>query len=319
MNILNKKSILLVRIFLGVTALLTVLGTMLRVLNLYLHFDNEIEYYSVGAISPVIMNILFALLPIAALVIALMLPKNAYATSGVERPVAIRIVGALCALLCAVLALLELPFFKAHTPLDPIKFIPFLLFAATAVYFALHVLKERYEAHAVAALAPIALSTYYLAASYLDLTVTLNSPIKTMLHVACISTMLFFVAEARAITDGAKKRFYFFSLCSAVFFTGTVSISTIISLFWGKLNAERYEYLGADLFLLVVFIYLCTRATILFITASKEELAPQSDEELYEPLPDDDNESSYSEPLDELFEVEGEAVPNDENDTPSEE
>lgn len=257
--------------------LLTIIAVVLRTVNLFLFYDAKIEYFSVGEPLPLIMNIFLAVASVAIAVGAFVFSKERYVADGTEKGIALKIASLICALASLfpfyviVKNVLTLPYLQPSV----ITLAFLVIFALSAIYFAMNFISKTLKAQAIFVIAVILSLTYFLANSYFDLYTPMNSPAKTIMHLACVSSMIFFVSEARCIIGEAKRRFYVFALSAAVFFSGVSSIPSIISFACKKLD---YNYIAFDVVILAVFIYLSVRLVYL-ITAKEKTVANTTEED----------------------------------------
>lgn len=272
----------------GVFAL-TFIAILLRTLNLFFFYDIEIGYFSSGAALPVVMNV-FAVIAIFGIAAAsFFVSKETYAATGCEKNLLVKISSAICVLgflfpiYIVVKNVLSIP--ALTLPTHTLIFL--VVFFIAAVYFATNLTSRSYKYHAILAISVILSAAYFLANSYFDLYVPMNAPNKVLLHLACISVMIFMSCEARCMINEAKKRFYVCALSLAVFLSGFSSIPAVITALSNKLS---YNYFVFDCVILTVFLYLSARLISLVIT--KERVTEEISDEATSNISDSADEST---------------------------
>lgn len=257
------------RVFCSALFALTLVGIVLRTLNLTLFYESDIGYYTTDAALPVIMNI-FLLAVFAAIgICAIIIPKKPYMTSGTECNIAVRLSSVLSALGFIALAVCALlGYIDKGSGLGYVLIVSALV---AAVYFLLTALGRLNNTTALISIAIIAALVYILAVSYFDVFVQMNAPNKMLTHLACLASMMFFVYEARAVTGEKKAKLYVFSLSCALFFTGIASFPAIIAYLSGSLGKYfiNVNYVAFDIFFAVLFVYYAVRFVTLMITADR--------------------------------------------------
>ena len=304
------------RVFLAGVLFLTLAGIVLRTLNLVFFYDSDIGYYSNDAILPLVMNI-FMLITFAAIgICSAILPKKPYMTTGRENNIALKLIGALCALaflgaaLCALLGFVE--------PVTNKTYIFIVAALASTLYFLLGALGKSDETRALFLIPLVVSIVYILAISYFDVFVQMNSPNKVLLQIACLVSMLFFVYEARCITGELKKKLYLFSLACAVFFSGTASVPSLIAYFSGKMGNYfvSINYIVFDAIFAVLFLYFTARLITMMVSADRvddvenEEIDPAEYDSIYVEVEEESDTAEDTE-----IEAEAEAVSDADTDT----
>jgi hypothetical protein len=251
----EKKTTSFVSAFAISSILLTLLGVALRGVNLLNFYDSDIGYFK-NAFLPTVMNIFFLLCVLAFAAMTFIIEFKRYAQDTLSCPVFFKAVSGVCSA-----SLILLATYLVFNPNQNALFPYFILTCiASAVYFALLIPKNIPTANAIFALLPAVLCVFILAVTYFDVYTPMNAPHKVLIHLTCISSMLGFLAEARAIADKKKKKTYLFFVLSGLFFTGVSSIPSVILFFTDKFD---YPYVIFDLIFLVFFIYFAARATTL--------------------------------------------------------
>ncbi|MBQ8141021.1 MAG: hypothetical protein IJ038_04935 [Clostridia bacterium] len=277
MEIANEKKALRgLRILLIGTGAATAAGIALRIISLLLFYDRNIGYYSAGAVLPTVMNILLVCAVVLILAGVLLLAKNSDIPKGDDKGIAVKISSTLCALAFAALALMTLYSFVSLFYAPSWKSLLFLAASLlSAAYFVMNFLKKGSDVQSLLSIAVIIFAVYVLAISYFDVYTQMNSPNKLILHMACLSSMIFFLSEARCLIGTQKKKTYIFSLCVSVLLLGTSSVPSIIAFHLGIL--ENYEYVLFDYAFLFLWIYILVRFVFCFIKPKNESASEISD------------------------------------------
>jgi len=268
---IDKKALNKLRFFLAGVFALTFVGIVLRSLSLLFFFDSYIGYFAVGALLPILTNIFFLVAAVLILVLTLLLPKDAPYISGQETPISIKVASALCAVASLVIAPVHFITWIGNSSFLWTCLIPLLLLVS-AGYFALNIINQKAEFKPFGALLLVLLFVFYLAMSYFDVFVQMNSPNKIMMHMSCLALMLFFMSEARCVAGAMKKKLYIFSTSVAIFFVGVEAIPSIIAIISSKMTTP--EYLSYDILLCPILLYLITRAALM-MRIPAEEAAPE--------------------------------------------
>lgn len=286
---IDKKALTKLRMFLVGVFALTFIGIVLRILSLLFFFDSYIGYFSVGALLPILTNIFFFVATVLILVLSMLLPKDMPCVSGCETGISIKISSALCAIVSLVIAPIHFITWIGNSSFIWTCLISILLLVA-AGYFALNLINQKVEFKPFGALLLVLLFVCYLAMSYFDVFVQMNSPNKIMMHMSCLSLMLFFMSEARCVAGAMKKKLYIFSTSVAIFFVGVEAIPSIIAILSGKITTP--EYLSYDILLCPILLYLIMRAALMMRSPSEE--ATPEDISVHDDKDDitDDNEKS---------------------------
>ncbi len=265
----DKNIISPISIFAVASILLTLMGVIIRCFSLRCFYDADIGYFQ-NAPLPILMNIFFLVCVIGSAIATFILEHKGCASQALTRPVYFKCVSGLCALALAALAV----FFVTHSVQE--AYFPYFVLSCivSAVYFALLTLKKVPTANAVFALVPAVLCVFVLAVTYFDIYTPMNAPHKVLMHLACISSMLGFLAESRALADEKKKKTYLFFVSVALFFTGVTSIPSVL-LFTMDYFPTQYIYFNC--IFLVFFIYFAARALTLIFAKNSEE--PQQEEQ----------------------------------------
>lgn len=293
----NKQSAHRMRIFLVGSVALTLLGIAFRIINLLFFYDDGIGYYSEEAMLPQMMNVFFVLSCVFFAFGSLFFTDTSDSEFGTEKNLASRMISSLC--IVALVAFLALSYVRSlELRSDPTIFdlILFVSAVTSIVYFIFNLLRKLIIFQSLLSIGTSVLLVYMIAYSYFDVYTPMNSPNKILLHLSCLSAMIFFISEARCMVGSAKKKLYVFSLCCSVFFAGTSSVCIIPLYLAGKIT--NYSYILFDLVMVAFFVYFVFRLIMLIkapicceeICAAEAELPEDAtDLSADEEIPDTDN------------------------------
>lgn len=255
---------------------LTLVGIVLRTVNMFLFFDYDINYYFADAALPKITAAFFVLATVYLIAVCVGASEPPFSADGAERGVAIKLSGFLCSLGFVL---------TASSTLDVVSVIPSpvltTLLYISAVYFLLSLMRETRGAQALTSVAVVLSLASLMAITYFDAFIQMNSPLKVHFHLAMLSSMIFITAEARAMIGMIKRKFYLFSLSIAVFFTGISSVPALAATYFGTLDYSRTPiYYLCDILTFTLFIYfLCRLISLNFIRKSEEDPTNELTEE----------------------------------------
>jgi hypothetical protein len=139
----------------------------------------------------------------------------------------------------------------------------------SCAYFIISALDKFAKVRSILVSAVLVALVFVLAISYFNVYIQMNSPEKIMLHLACISSMFFFINEARAVIGDVRHKIYTFSLFTALFFTGVYSIPSYLAFVANKNRYFSFFYFA--LLFMPIFIYLAVRALTLLTRPNKSE------------------------------------------------
>lgn len=252
---LSKKINLLAAVLVLIALTLTVVGVVLRIINLSSFYDARLDYYEKDAL-PFIMNLTFVFATAFFAASCFVVERKKSELNFFQIPLFFKI----CCAVCAVAMLLASVRCFTEKAQPKVMLALALLAILSAGYFLLFFFRKLTDASALLALAPTAMSVVMLGITYFDVKTTMNSPNKLLLQFACIACMLGFLADARVIADIKHRKTYFFFITSALFFSGVSSIPSVILYFSNSFN---YAYLKFDCIMLAFFIYFAARALAL--------------------------------------------------------
>ena len=230
---------------------------LLRCLDLFFFFDQDIGYYSSDAILPLVETVLLWVVPLALCTLSIGWLRHLPIRYEPSVSPSLRICGilaSLCSLGYAVSSFLA--------PAENTSVLGRLLFVTSliaAVYFFLTTTR-RASLLTPRILTGMGLSLFLLfslAVSYFDVTVPMNAPDKLIFLIACLSAMLFTVEELRAWLGIPKSGRYFFSLGCAVFFLGVSSVPTMLAISFGIVRMSFWHL--SYVLLLGFFVYAVIR------------------------------------------------------------
>lgn len=229
----------LFRIYRIVSAILVAVAVVLRTLNLFGFYEADIGYYRTGSVLPTVFRIFVLLCTLFFAIFAFILGKHAERIPSKNSAT----VGAslLVALTFAVTALWRYCFSAALMTTSTI--FAFVTGGLAAVYFILFAFGKLSAPSALlTGLGTILWFGCILSASYFDITVPMNAPLKLVLQLACLGGMLLMLSEMRLCCGARKQRFTLFALPAATLYLLSSAIPSIIADVMGILNARDLAY-----------------------------------------------------------------------------
>ena len=248
---MKKISISTLSIIAGVSAFLSL---ALRIICLFFFYD-DIGYYKVGAVLPIIANIIFAVSIVGVFFLSMLCidkKQKVMPTTKMSQYAALLPMGALIfhvirmftsvfndtvvnKYLMAISALISIAFFV-------VIFLANKKYAVAAVYLG------------IGAFAYIFFSWMYV---YFDFAIPINSTEKMFFYIACAGAVIFIFNEMAASFGAVRAKFYYFSLFASIIALATSSISAIIGNICGIFKA--YITLEFDIFFFALLIYAVAR------------------------------------------------------------
>ena len=278
------KSEKALRIFAICAAGVAVLSAVLRLISILFFYDADIGYYKSGAVLPIIAQALPALATIAAVVFTAvpklsvkpLTPENTFTA----RSLAIFPAAGFSAY--AVLYLLNLAQYLGSLDVIVPKAVFWnilfaVAFVCAAVFFWLTFLGKSLNSSLFVGLGVGAVVSFvaFLATSYFDTLVQMNSPNKTVFHFAILGTMLLTVNEMRIGIPQKKPSFHLFSAAVAAIYATTSSLPSIICSIAGKMPVN-YALIFEDGVLLACAVFAFAR--LFQLCLSKEEKSDEQEE-----------------------------------------
>lgn len=278
---MNKfKSEKALRIFGICSACAALLSVVLRLISILLFYDTSVGYYKSGAILPIISQALPIVAVVAAIIFTAIpkisvnpfLPENTYATHS--------------------LAIFPAAGFSAYAALYLLRLIEYLgalevialksvlwnilfavAFVCAAVFFWLIFLGKRLDSKLFAAMGVgVVISLVaFLASSYFDVLVQMNSPNKTVFHFAILGVMLLTVNEMRIGISQKRPSFHLFSAVAAAIYATTSAIPSIICSITGKMPLN-YALIFEDGVLLAYAVFAFARLFQLCFSKKEEPI-----------------------------------------------
>ena len=263
----NFKSEKALRIFGICSACAALLSVALRLISIFLFYDTAIGYYKSGAILPIISQLFPIVSVIAAIIFTAipkisvkpLIPENTFAT----RSLAIFPTAGFSAY--AVLYLFHTVEYLGALEVIVLKafFWNILLavaFVCAAVFFWLVFLGKRLDSMLFVAmgLGVVISLVAFLASSYFDVLVQMNSPNKTVFHFAVLSIMLLTVNEMRIDIIQKRPSFHLFSAVAAAIYATTSAVPSIICSIAGKMPLN-YALIFEDGVLLAYAVFAFAR------------------------------------------------------------
>ena len=248
---MKKISISTLSIIAGVSAFLSL---ALRIICLFFFYD-DIGYYKVGAVLPIIANIILAVSIVCVFFLSMLCidkKQKVMPTTKMSQYAALLPMGALIfhvirmftsvfndtvvnKYLMAISALISIAFFV-------VIFLANKKYAVAAVYLG------------IGAFAYIFFSWMYV---YFDFAIPINSTEKMFFYIACAGAVIFIFNEMAASFGAVRAKFYYFSLFASIIALATSSISAIIGNICGIFKA--YITLEFDIFFFALLIYAVAR------------------------------------------------------------
>ena len=266
MSSANKKT----KIYIFSILALGVLCAILRSISILLFYDGDIGYYSVGAVLPIISDVIFWICVIAAAVIPFFL------FSKTETVGTINGAARYSALFPAVAFLLPMAeAIKALTLESKVSTVIILISSiASMIFFALLALSNDSSStlNILCGTGVIVWLAMVWLRSYNDFFTTINSPEKLFFHFSCVATALIIVGELKALCLEAKKRSCFAYL--------SVGIITLFSFVFPDLldrisgiSTKSVSTLGETLVISAISVYAIARAISLLPKEEATECA----------------------------------------------
>ena len=278
----NKRSYGTFRAFKWIALLSAPTLVILRTLNLFIFFENDIGYYESGAILPTVFNCLAILIVLTVAVVSVAVFRKhspmplIYSVSAKCASVFVALGFAAYALLAILTPFSWLDNFAAMTvnKMSPVIYysvtaLNILAPLAACVYFVLYALGKLSRGAAfglgIGALITMIIT---LALSYFNPYIQMNAPEKLAVHLGCICALLFILAEMRVMCGAARKALYHFTMMSCAALLPAMSLPTVIASFTGALHGSpavpdpiNYVFLAMGVFAIVRLIMLDTSKT----------------------------------------------------------
>ena len=240
-----------------VTAVLTLIAAVLRILSVTLFTERTSGYFKSAAVLPHLTHAFMALSALCLLLYPFLLQPRPEARSAKHTPAMTA-----SALLCALLFFVN--FINAcltETALPGLLLaLTFLTLLCGTLYFVLQLpsfkatptLLTVFGGFAIMALACLVALTYF------DITTPMNAPHKTELHLALLAAMLYLVYELRNVAKIPMPRMLAAGGALAFFLATTVGLSNLLGYAVGVYQSPLY--LAEDLLLLALAVYVCARS-----------------------------------------------------------
>ncbi len=241
------------RLCCALSALVTLIGVVLRTICMLTCFDAEIGYFEPG-ILPMLSRILYVIAVAVALIGACLIPKDGVLPKKLinphRAPFALA-VGVAMALFTVILFVTS--YATLFTSDGMLRTILMLFGLLGSSYFFLSVSRQgRYPDWLVAVgFLPILWAILGVAETYTDIFVPMNSPVKVSLQMGFLGFMLLMITELRFRLGRAIPRIGFILLSISVFLTLNASIPLLAAAgVWGHTLHTLYAFV-----LLVVGVY----------------------------------------------------------------
>jgi hypothetical protein len=246
---------------------------VLRLICMFFFYD-KIGYYKVGAILPIISNLLLTVALIfflVASVFSISKKQSIEPTGKLSQFAALLPMGA------ALFHLLKI-FTSVFNDTNVNKYLMVIGALCTAIFFFfIFYAKKKFKLLTfylgIGALLYVVLCWVY---TYFDFIIPINSTDKIFFYLACAGALIFIFNEMCACYGFVRSRFYYFSLFASVITMAVSSISAIIGYVCGIFKA--YITLEADIFFIALLIYAIARLA----DAQKSKLITEPDVEIKE-------------------------------------
>ncbi len=155
------------------------------------------------------------------------------------------------------------------------------------VYFVLNCFPQNGQSKQIHALIgfsiPVAIMLW-IAVSYFDMSVSMNTPIKNLTHLALIAYMIWSGYELRSMLGKAMPRIYFCMGLIVIFFSGASSLPWLIGYLSGRITDPSYpSYILYSIITLAIFAYSSVKITVFVLARDLyERIADQTPPELPE-------------------------------------
>ena len=248
----------------------TVIAIILRTCCLLWFYDEDIGYYS-NSILPWVFNVFCALAVIFFASTLFTVKPEDEMSDGKEDNVALKISSAVAMLAFVfffVFSIVSRSLVTGNTFFDLASKLSALMSIA---YFAMNMFSPHTNRTAQTALGfgVIIWGVCTLGITYFDVYVQINSPDKTMLHLALLGAMAFFVGEFRCFVRNMRRKIYVFSMLCAVFLLGTASVPSLVVYLCGRASGKIYIFYNVVLF--AIFVYALARLVSFAFFANEAE------------------------------------------------
>lgn len=274
---IKKKNILNPSLFVIITLVLTVIGIAIRTINIIFFFEYDIGYYESDTLLPIIMNIFLVLTALFLIFGSLFLTSAPKELKGIEKNPLTIVASAVCILTFLSIGINFLLFYM-YLPIKVIVLYA-LLSLISCLYFVSNIFNFAGHYRALFAIPVIINIVSILAISYFNIDVQMNSPQKILLHITCLASMFFFIAEARCIFEDMRKKLYILWICATLFFSGVYSLPSLISFVVD--GVSDYNFISFIIVFFAIFVYTVMRAITLMTTTKK--IKPTDTIDLYTP------------------------------------
>ncbi len=249
-------------VYVSVLLSMTVAAILLRFLNLAFFFDASINYYRPDSFLPVLEWMVLTVGAVFSIAYSFFSLRKEPKTVENQQPRLVKVF--------SVVAAVGFLFLSVSTIGSTGPSLATLLSLGACLYFLSFLASQTKPLLlTLSGLCVIVRLMLVLAQSYFDMTVPMNSPGKLILELACLSAMLFFVEELRAILSKARPTLYPFSLGITVLLTGTASIPALIGHYANVIDVSGG--LSAHVMLLTLFLYALCRFLLLTLRAPAEK------------------------------------------------
>ena len=293
-NSSNSRAAL--RLFGTLSLVAAALCIAFRVVGIMMFFDSDIGYFQNDSIVATIAQILpIVFVAVALVVCVLPIFKNVPCCTTHSKPINV------CAILCAGgfggyavsygITLFDYISLGFTIPTSYWLILASSVFAA--VFFILIAFREQNgnAIYVISGIFAVLWMILSLAASYFDVYLQMNSPLKMGFQFATLAAALLIINELRVDLDVKHTRLHLFSASVATIFLGSVSIASVVGTVMEKMPMY-YDLYTSDCVLLPLFLFSVVRLCVMCFTPIEEpdvdvldQTAITEDEEAREPEP----------------------------------
>ena len=254
-----------------------VLAIILRTACLLWFYDKEIGYYT-RDILPAVFEVLCVLAALMFCCVFFLIKPSDKTSDGKEDTPAIKVSSVLAIVAFSVFfvsLIFSTSLLTGNAVLDLLLKLSALV---SIVYFAMNLFASHANRIIQTAIGfgIVVWEVCVLAITYFDIYVQLNSPEKTILHLALVSSMAFFTSEFRCFVSGVKSKIYLFSAFCSVFFSGACAVPFMIAYLSGTINGGTHLFY--NIVMMAMFVYSATRlVSFAFAEPKCDEEAQETD------------------------------------------
>ena len=254
-------------IYFAVAFVASLVGIVLRTVNLFFFFDSKPGYYVSGAVLPILEWVCYGVFALLLLSGAMLWFRKQPIGYEQKTPLLARI-GAIAGVFgFGILLYADAVLFAYGTTQNVSGLVSLLLSAASVAYFLLTALNAKHEAlRLLTGFCVILRLITALSNSYFNFFVPMNAPDKLMFQLGVLGAMLFLINELRAIVASPRSATYMFFAGIATLLLGASSLPSLLALREGILShtgltPATVALLGMYLAVALRFLSLCLSPT----------------------------------------------------------